>query len=44
MSEREVKLYLTDIDDSVSAILAYTDGILYEQLLGDRKTREAIIL
>jgi uncharacterized protein with HEPN domain len=44
MSKREVKLYLTDIDDSISTILSYTDGITYEQLLGDRKTREAIIL
>lgn len=44
MSKREVKLYLTDIDDAISAIRSYTDGITYEDLLGDRKTREAIIL
>jgi uncharacterized protein with HEPN domain len=44
MSKREVKLYLTDIDDSISTIQSYTEGIPYEQLLGDRKTREAIIL
>jgi uncharacterized protein with HEPN domain len=44
MSERDVKLYLTDIDDAISAIQSYTEGITYEQLLGDRKTREAIIL
>lgn len=44
MSKREVKLYLTDIDDSIATILSYTVGITYEQLLGDRKTREAIIL
>jgi uncharacterized protein with HEPN domain len=44
MSKREVKLYLTDIDDAISAIRFYTEGITYEQLLGDRKTREAIIL
>jgi uncharacterized protein with HEPN domain len=44
MSKREVKLYLTDIDDAISAIRSYTEGMTYEQLLGDRKTREAIIL
>jgi len=44
MSKREVKLYLVDIDDAISAIRSYTDGMTCEQLLGDRKTREAIIL
>ena len=44
MSERDVKLYLTDIDDAISAIRSYTNGMTYEQLLSDRKTREAVIL
>ena len=44
MSKREVKLYLTDIDDAISAIQSYTKDMTYEQLLADRKTREAIIL
>jgi len=44
MSKREVILYLTDIDDAISAIQNYTKGMTYEQLLDDRKTREAIIL
>ena len=44
MSKREVKLYLTDIDDAISAIQSYTKDMTYEQLLSDRKTREAIIL
>ncbi len=44
MSKRDVKLYLTDIDDAISAIQSYMEGMTYEQLLGDRKTREAIIL
>ena len=44
MSKREVKLYLTDIDDAISTIQSYTKELTYEQLLGDRKTREAIIL
>ena len=44
MSKREVKLYLTDIDDAITAIQSYTKDLTYEQLLDDRKTREAIIL
>lgn len=44
MSKREVKLYLTDIDDAISAIKSYIKDMTYEQLLADRKTREAIIL
>jgi uncharacterized protein with HEPN domain len=44
MSKREMKLYLTDIDDAISAIQSYTKGMTYDQLLSDRKTREAIIL
>ena len=44
MSKRQVKLYLTDIDDAISSILSYTRGMTDEQLAGDRKTREAIIL
>lgn len=44
MSKREVKLYLSDIDDALSAIQTYTKDMTYEQLLADRKTREAIIL
>jgi uncharacterized protein with HEPN domain len=44
MSKREVKLYLTDIDDALVTIQSYTENITYEQLLTDRKTREAIIL
>jgi len=44
MSKREVKLYLTDIDDAISTIQSYTKDMTYEQLLADRKTREAIIL
>lgn len=44
MSKREVRLYLTDIDDAISAIQSYTESLTYEQLLGDRKTREAVIL
>jgi uncharacterized protein with HEPN domain len=43
MSKREMKLYLTDIDDAISAIQSYTKGMTYDQLLSDRKTREAII-
>ena len=34
MSKREVNLYLTDIDDAVSAIRSYTKWMTYQQLLG----------
>jgi len=44
MSKRGVKLYLTDIDDAISAIQSYSKDISFEQLQNDRKTREAIIL
>jgi len=32
MSKREAKLYLVDIDDAISAIRSYTEGMTYEQL------------
>jgi len=38
MSKREMKLYLTDIDDAISTIQSYTKDMTYEQLLADRKT------
>jgi len=44
MSKRQMKLYLTDIDDAITTIRSYTKDMTYEQLLADRKTREAIIL
>jgi uncharacterized protein with HEPN domain len=44
MSKQEVKLYLTDIDDAISAIQSYSKDMTYNQFLGDRKTREAITL
>jgi len=44
MSKRDVRLYLTDIDDAITTIHSYTQSITYEQLVDDRRTREAIIL
>jgi uncharacterized protein with HEPN domain len=44
MSERQLRLYLTDIDDALSAIRSYTRSMTCEQLGRDRRTREAIIL
>ncbi len=44
MSKRDAKLYLTDIDDAIAAIHTYLEGFSYEQLVTDRKTREAVIL
>jgi len=44
MSKREIKLYLADIDDAISAIRSYAGGMTFQDLENDRKTREAIIL
>jgi uncharacterized protein with HEPN domain len=44
MSKREVNLYLSDIDDAIATIKNYTEGMTYEELVDDRKTREAVIL
>lgn len=44
MSKRELKLYLTDIDDAISAIQSYARDMTYEHFVDDRKTREAIVL
>lgn len=44
MSKRQMKLYLTDIDDAISAVQSYTNGMKPRDLSEDRKTREAVIL
>jgi uncharacterized protein with HEPN domain len=44
MSKRQIKLYLTDIEDAITAIQSYTRDMTHEQLADDRRTREAIIL
>ncbi len=44
MSEREERLYLSDIDDAISAIISYTRDMTFEDFAKDRKTREAVIL
>jgi uncharacterized protein with HEPN domain len=44
MSEREEILYLSDIDDALSAVLSYTREITFEEFARNRKTREAVIL
>ncbi len=42
MSRRD-KDYLSDIQDAIQRILAYTEGLSYEQFLADRKTQDAVI-
>jgi len=37
MSNREVKLYLTDIDDAIVTIQSYAQNITYEDLVKDRE-------
>jgi uncharacterized protein with HEPN domain len=43
MSERNYRLYLTDIVESGTAILEYTKDISFEQFNHDRKTCSAVI-
>ena len=37
MSKREIKLYLTDIDDAITTIQSYAQNITYEDLVKDLK-------
>src|SRR5579872_1643334 len=43
MSKRSPQLLLEDVIDSATKILAYTDGLSYEQFLIDGKTIDAVI-
>ncbi len=43
MSDRNFRLYCSDILESGSAILEYVNGVSYEEFLGDRKTYSAVI-
>jgi len=44
MPDRELKHCLEEIEDAISAIRFYTKGVTQEQLLADRKARDAIAL
>lgn len=44
MSKRQVRMYLHDIDDAITAIFFYTKKMSYHTFENDRKTREAVIL
>jgi uncharacterized protein with HEPN domain len=43
MSERNIRLYLTDILDSGNAILTFVNGLSFEEFCGDRKIYSATI-
>ncbi len=43
MSERQPSILLSDMLDSIDAILEYTTGMDFEAFLGDRKTRDAVV-
>jgi uncharacterized protein with HEPN domain len=43
MSKRSPQLLLEDILESANKILAYTNGLSYEQFLADSKTVDAVI-
>lgn len=44
MSKRQVRMYLHDIDDAITAIFSYTKIMSLPTFENDRKTREAVIL
>lgn len=43
MSKRETRLLVGDILESANKILAYTQGITYDQFLVDNKTKDAVV-
>ncbi|WP_457602756.1 HepT-like ribonuclease domain-containing protein [Nitratifractor sp.] len=43
MPKREKKLYIADILDSAAAIKEFTEGMSFEDFVGDRKTYSATI-
>lgn len=43
MSKREAKLLVGDIIDSAEKILAYTQGMTYDDFIADEKTVDAVI-
>ena len=43
MSERDPRLYCEDILESSNAILAYVEGLSFDDFYGDRKTYSAVI-
>jgi uncharacterized protein with HEPN domain len=43
MSKRSPQLLLEDIIESANKIMAYTNGLSYEQFLADSKTVDAVI-
>lgn len=43
MSERDFRLYLVDILDSGSAVLAFVKDLSFEEFCNDRKTYSAVI-
>jgi len=43
MSERDLRLYLSDIVDSGSAIQEFVKGLSFEEFCKDRKTYSAVI-
>lgn len=43
MSERTDRAFLSDIQEAVRRITAYTTGVTYETFLADTKTQDAVI-
>ncbi len=43
MSERRDQDYLSDIQEAIQRIVAYTAGMTFEQFLKDSKTQDAVV-
>lgn len=43
MSERTVRDFLSDIQEAIHRVTAYTAGVTYEAFLADTKTQDAVI-
>jgi len=43
MSKRDLKLFLTDILESIQKIENYITGLSYEEFVKDSKTKDAVV-
>ncbi len=41
--ERKIKLFLADVLEAADSIMAYTQDMEYDEFVGDKKTRDAVL-